>query len=671
MVLGRPPGRGIGAVALDGDLAGRNVRALALLGEPRPAIDELRPALPRLREAIGQVTLDLVDARELAAERFDPLGHRRHVDPTGRELGAERGLVRLGALDRVPDSSERSFERALGVSRDRDTLAEPRQGRARLFGLARDLTGLALDRLDVALHAGMLLPGSLDVLVPRETLGQARLHGARELADLLAKRRELGPERRDLVLAGLDDRGEPLDLSLQLAQLPLAGQQRMLGLSRRPRPAAVEPADRAEDLAARRDVGRDHAVAAPELLRLVQMPDEGDLPQQMVNESRHRRADLTGDPAHADVVLRARVGPRREMLERQEGRRAERVPVQKRHGRPRVREPLDDDPLQPLAQHRLDGALHARRHFEQVGDRAHDAGERLAPVVGEHRADAGAVAFPRTLELGQRLEARAPRRQLDARVGQLRLGLGQTALGSGFLRLEPLALLLQGHELGGGPIARGRQGTALAGEALGFRLRLRELAGEPFGAASELDLALAQLAGAAHEVDALGGQPRLLEAQRLRVIALEREGRAMPLERALELRRGARALGGDLLGVAECLPHALALADDRRLALGGRAHLLVESQALLAELADLHAHLLAALEEPLELSLHLRDSLAQIGQPVLALLERFARLGLVRRQRRQARAQAVLAVAQPRQLARQALALAAEPGEVRSDERQT
>src|SRR5215471_16331444 len=651
MVLGRPPGRGIGAVALDGDLAGRNVRALALLGEPRPAIDELRPALPRLREAIGQVTLDLVDARELAAERFDPLGHRRQVDPTGRELGAERGLVRLGALDRVPDSSERSFQRALG--------------------LARDLTGLALDRLDVALHAGMLLPGSLDVLVPRETLGQARLHGARELADLLAERRELGPERRDLVLAGLDDRGEPLDLSLQLAQLPLAGQQRMLALGRRPRPAAEEPAGRAESLAARRDVGRDHAVATPELLRLVQMLDEGDLPQQMVNEARHRRANVTGDPAHAVVVVRARVGPRREMLERQEGRRAERVLVQIGHGRPRVREPLDDDPLQPLAQHRLDSALHALRHLEQVGDRAHDAGERLAPAVGEHRADAGAVAFPRTLELGQRLEARAPRRQLDARVGQLRLGLGQTALGGGFLRLEPLALLLQGHELGGGPIARGRQGTALAGEALGFRLRLRELAGEPFGAASELDLALAQLAGAAHEVDALGGQPRLLEAQRLRVIALERKGRAMPLERALEFRRGARALGGDLLGVAESLTHALALADDRRLALGGRAPLLVESQALLAELADLHAHLLAALEEPLKLSLHLRDSLAQIGQPVLALLERFARLGLARRQRRQARAQAVLAVAQPGQLARQALALAAEPGEVRSDERQT
>jgi len=155
------------------------------------------------------------------------------------------------------------------------------------------------------------------------------------------------------------------------------------------------------------------------------------------------------------------------------------------------------------------------------------------------------------------------------------------------------------------------------------------------------------------------------------VIALEGQRGAMTLERGLELGRRARALGGDLLGVAEGHPGALALADDRGLTLGRGPHLLVEPQALLAELADLYAHLLAALEQSLELTLYLRDGLTEIRQPVLALLERFPRLGLARRQAGQARAQPFLAVAQPRHLTRQPLALAGEPGEVGGDERQS
>src|SRR5439155_5297061 len=268
VVVGRAPRLRIRALALDGDLAGGGVGPVALLGEPRAALDQLRPSLARLGQTLRQIALDLVEARQLAPEGIDPLGHRGEIDPTPRQLRAERGLVRLGALDRVPHPGDRGLERALGVSRDRDALAEPRQGRGCLVRLARDLARLRLDRLDVSLHARVLLPRPLDVLVARETLGLARLHGARELADLLPKRRELGSERRDLALARLDDRGEPLDLRLQLAQLPLAGQERVLRLARRPRPAAVEPAGRAENLAARRDVRRDHAVTAPEPLRL-------------------------------------------------------------------------------------------------------------------------------------------------------------------------------------------------------------------------------------------------------------------------------------------------------------------------------------------------------------------------------------------------------------------
>ena len=62
MVLRRAPRLGVGAIALDGDLASRDVCPLALLGEPRSALDELRLALLRLGAARGQIALDLVDA---------------------------------------------------------------------------------------------------------------------------------------------------------------------------------------------------------------------------------------------------------------------------------------------------------------------------------------------------------------------------------------------------------------------------------------------------------------------------------------------------------------------------------------------------------------------------------------------------------------------------------
>ncbi len=111
---------------------------------------------------------------------------------------------------------------------------EPRQGRAGLLGLAGDLARFRLDRFDVPLHPGVLLAGPLDVLLARQALGQAHLHRARELSDLLLEGRELGSERRDLGLPCLDNRREPLHLRLELTELPLAGQERVLRLARRP-----------------------------------------------------------------------------------------------------------------------------------------------------------------------------------------------------------------------------------------------------------------------------------------------------------------------------------------------------------------------------------------------------------------------------------------------------
>jgi len=93
MVLRRQPCLGVGAIALHRDLARRHVGPFALRGEPCAPFNQLRPALPGLGQTLGQVTLDLVDARDLATERFDPLGHRGEIDPARRELGAERRLV--------------------------------------------------------------------------------------------------------------------------------------------------------------------------------------------------------------------------------------------------------------------------------------------------------------------------------------------------------------------------------------------------------------------------------------------------------------------------------------------------------------------------------------------------------------------------------------------------
>ena len=62
VVLGRQPRLGVGAIALHGDFTSRDVGPLALLGEPRTPLDELRPALLGLRQTLGQVALDLVDA---------------------------------------------------------------------------------------------------------------------------------------------------------------------------------------------------------------------------------------------------------------------------------------------------------------------------------------------------------------------------------------------------------------------------------------------------------------------------------------------------------------------------------------------------------------------------------------------------------------------------------
>ncbi len=62
MVLRHHARFGVAAIALHRDLTRRDVRPLALLGEPHAPLDELGLALLRLSQPVGQIALDLVDA---------------------------------------------------------------------------------------------------------------------------------------------------------------------------------------------------------------------------------------------------------------------------------------------------------------------------------------------------------------------------------------------------------------------------------------------------------------------------------------------------------------------------------------------------------------------------------------------------------------------------------
>ena len=61
VLVGCLPGRGVGTIALDRDLARRHIRALPLVGEPGAPLRELGLPLARLRQARRQIALHLVE----------------------------------------------------------------------------------------------------------------------------------------------------------------------------------------------------------------------------------------------------------------------------------------------------------------------------------------------------------------------------------------------------------------------------------------------------------------------------------------------------------------------------------------------------------------------------------------------------------------------------------
>src|SRR4029450_4241339 len=91
-------------------------------------------------------------------------------------------------------------------------------------------------------------------------------------------------------------------------------------------------------------------------------------------------------------------------------------------------ETLDDHPLEPISEHRLDRFLEAVRDLQEIGHRADHAAQLAGAVAREHGPDAGTIALALPLESLQRVQGGLPRRQLHTQAGQAFLRLGASRL---------------------------------------------------------------------------------------------------------------------------------------------------------------------------------------------------------------------------------------------------
>jgi hypothetical protein len=662
VAVGRPAGLRLGAVPLHRHLARRRVGPVALLRQPHLALGELGAPAPRLLQARREVRLHLVQALELAPQSLHALAHGGHFHAAGGELRHQLRFLRLRGLDGAPEAGDGRLVGRLRLPGGRDALLESLQHGRGLAQLGGHLPRLQADGLEVSAHALVLPDRLLQVLLARHPGRLARVDFLLEERHPGPERRGLGPEPGRLVLRRADLGLQPTDLVLQLADLALPGQERALPRLFGIATAPAQAPGGAQHLARRGHVGGHGAVPPPERLGAVEMLDHRHPAQQVVEQARRDGADAAGNPAHAVVLGQRARG--RQVLEGQEGGRAGGPLLEVGQRRARLLEALHDHPLEALAQHGLHRPLEVRGYVDQVGHGPHDALHRGRSVLGEQRTDAGAVALARALQLAERVQAGPPRGQGHARAGQPPLGGGQAALHVLQLGREPGPLARQRGQAGGGAVALDLEAGARVHQPRRLRLGPGQLPRQSLAAPAELGLAFAQLPRRAGQVGALGGDADLLQAQALQPVALPGEARPVLLHARLQGRGGGRALGHQPLGLGQRDPGRLALAHDAAQPLAGEPHLVLQAHGLLRGLADLHAQLLAPLQQPLELRLDLLERLPEVRQRVVALLDGPPLRGLRRRELRGARPQLVLAVAEPRQLRPQPLGLGHQGGVV-------
>ena len=171
-------------------------------------------------------------------------------------------------------------------------------------------------------------------------------------------------------------------------------------------------------------------------------------PEQMAHQLRSRAAHEAIRPGDLAFVVRGFRGSfGGQSLERDEGGGACALPLQIREGSARMLEPLDDDPLETIAEHSLHRRFEAGRAFEEIGHRAHHTRYRRARLGGEERPHAGAVAFALAFETPESFARRFLRGDGHAHGGQRFLGLGAEDLLPAEFLLDLLALSRQKSEL--------------------------------------------------------------------------------------------------------------------------------------------------------------------------------------------------------------------------------
>ena len=222
MALRRLPNLDVHPVPLDGDLARARVGALPLFGEPGPPVGKLRLARAGLVDTRGEVTLDVVDPRELPAQRLHALGGGREGHAARGRLRHQLRLPSLGGLDRLSEPRHPRLVGGLGVSRKGDPLLELGERPVGLLGLQRDLPRLHLDRLAMPVDPVVLPRRLLEVLLAGEPLRLSRMEGPLDLSDLPADRRHLGLEPRHSFLCLVQVRRDTPHLVVELAQPALA-----------------------------------------------------------------------------------------------------------------------------------------------------------------------------------------------------------------------------------------------------------------------------------------------------------------------------------------------------------------------------------------------------------------------------------------------------------------
>src|SRR5215467_7514784 len=464
-----------------------------------------------------------------------------------------------------------------------------------------------------------------------------------------------------LLLLRLPD--EVAELFGELSQRSLPAQQRVI--VRLPLvlpPASRERARWRQHLSCPRDIGRREARSPPEPLRHVEVRDDADVPEKMLHQLGPRTADEPIRPRDLGILggrLSMIAGGDR--LERHEGGRSGSLPFEIGEGFARVLEALYDHPLEAISEHSFHGRLQTGRHVQEIGHCPDHARHLRGGVGREERSHTRAVAFALALQPVERLAGRFLGGDRDAQAGQRLLGLGAERFLSCQLLLHLFALAGEQRELDARLLEARLEATPGRGQSIGFGAGRGGFTFEAFASAIELRYPLAKLARIARQLGAITGGPDLLEAQGL-------DGRATLRQlgpACFEVRIEASYLfvqGGETLArLGEGADGLLALDAEFGAPVAQRADLLPQAEILLAELADLRAHLLAALQQPLHLALELLRGLPQVGQPILALLDGCARGGLTGGQLGDHHAPLVLLAAETRALLEESLVGGGEP----------